>query len=215
MTDDLDLGHLPPPVDEDAHWAWRLWNSLQIADEALAIEGGSWDMPGVGRYHRTGLLEITLSEIHAPMEPDRLGITVWNKVDWITLLGNAIGWVVVTDQVRTADQEPVDDGDEPALEHIGKVFACPCGMIYSLRGPGGGLLRLKVSEEGNCLNPNCNILIPLPHAGVLNAVDDGAIIAKQEAEEMIAIALDEDDYPLAPHDPVINEVATSDSDEEE
>ena len=223
MTDEMpafpfDLGPLPPPHEKDAQWAWRLWHTLQISDEAHGIQGGIWDMPGVGRYRRTGINELTLTEIHATMEPDNLGVTVWNKHDWICILAQAIGWDVVSDQVKKADQDvlPADE-DEPALEHIGKVFACPCGMIYSLRGPHSDVLRLKVSDDGSCLNPNCTIILPYPHAGVLNAVDDGAVIAKHEAQDLLDIAMDEeeyqpqpDEYPAPPE-----EVRTEGSQEEE
>ena len=159
-------------------------------------------MPGVGRYRRTGENEMTLTEIHAPMHADRLGITIWHKHDWLCLLAEGVGWSMISDQVEKADSDPITEEHEPKLEHIGKVFACECGMVYTLRGPDVDIVRMLVSEEGNCLNPICNIIIPLPHAGVLNEVNESAVIAKQEAQEMLAIAFDEDEYPV----PFVDEV---------
>ena len=93
-------------------------------------------MPGVGRFRRTDVQELTLTEIHASNEPNALGITVWNRLDWIILLAAQIGWVVVTDRVQKADEEEVSaDQDEPPTHHLGAVYACDCGMIYSLLGP--------------------------------------------------------------------------------
>jgi hypothetical protein len=203
MSDEieLDLGPLPPPTDQDTMWAWRLWNTLAIKSDdgafhGLNTEGGIWDMPGVGRFRRTDATELTLTEIHAEQEPNRLGISVWNRLDWIVLLGAQIGWVVITDQVQKADNEEVSpDRDEPPMQHRGSVYACECGMAYSLLGPDPSGLRVKVSSDGDCLNPNCNIVVPYPHAGVLNSVDDRAVIAKMQAQEMIAIAHDEDEGP--------------------
>tara|TARA_R110002110_G_scaffold61609_14_gene172686 strand:- start:1171 stop:1980 length:810 start_codon:yes stop_codon:yes gene_type:complete len=190
-----DIGPLPPPQAHDAEWAWRLWNSLHI-------EGGIWDMPGVGRYRRTGPTELTLTEIHASMEPDRLGVNVWNKHDWVCLLAETVGWVVVGDQVEKADTQDAYDPEEPELEHIGKAFACPCGLVYSLHGVDAGFTRYSVGDDGYCLNTNCDIVLPYPHAGRLNVVDDTALLAKMEAQEQISIAVDEDEYPAPPDDPI-------------
>jgi len=218
---ELDLGALPPPTEKDAMWAWRLWNTLAIAStdgafHGLDRDGGIWDMPGVGRFRRTGPTELTLTEIHASQEPDALGITMWNKHDWIVLLGHSIDWVVITDRVQKADDDIVSpDRDEPQLVDIGKIHVCPCGMIYSLLGPDPEGLRIKVSSEGNCLNPHCDIVVPMPFAGVLNSVNERAVIAKMEAQEMIAIAYDEDEgpppIPIPESDdetPIIDEVLT-------
>lgn len=196
---ELDLGILPPPTEKDAMWAWRLWNTLKIASTGGAFhgldnEGGIWDMPGVGRFRRTGPTELTLTEIHASPEPNATGITMWNKHDWICLLAHSIDWVVITDRVQKADEDVVLSGrDEPQLQDIGKIHVCPCGMIYSLLGPDPEGLRIKVSGDGDCLNPQCDIVVPLPHAGVLNSVNDRAVIAKMEAQEMIAISYDEEE----------------------
>ena len=48
------------------------------------------------------------------------------------------------------------------------------------------------------MNPNCDIIIPHPHAGVLNVVNDTAVLAKMQAQEMLSIAQDEDEYPAPP-----------------
>ena len=203
MSDEieLDLGVLPPPNDQDAMWAWRLWNTLAVksndgAFHGLNSEGGIWDMPGVGRFRRTDVQQLTLTEIHALNEPNALGISVWNRLDWIVLLGHNIGWSVLTDRVQKADEEEVSpERDEPPMEHIGSVHACPCGMIYTLLGPDPQALRVKINEGGDCINPICDIVIPYPHAGVLNSLDDRAVIAKAKAQEMISIAHDEDEGP--------------------
>jgi hypothetical protein len=201
MSEELDLGPLPMPSEEDATWAWRLWNSLQIGGETLGVEGGIWDMPNVGRYRRTGQTELTLTEIHADMMPDRLGISVWHKHDWIRVLADTIGWHVVGDQVEKADSDSLAiEENEPRMEHIGKVWACPCGMVYTLLGAGTTEPRLKVGENGDCINTTCDITIPHPHAGVLNVVNDTAVIAKMEAQELLSIARDEDEYPAPPMD---------------
>ena len=198
-----DIGPLPPPQNHDAEWAWRLWNSLQIASPDGTIAGGVWDMPGVGRYRRTGPMHLTLTEIHSSMEPDRLGVTVWNKHDWVCLLAEAIGWEIISDQVQKADTAEPHDPEEPELEHIGKAFACPCGLVYSLHGADSGFTRFSVGSEGHCLNTTCDIVLPYPHAGRLNVVDDSALLAKMEAQEQISIAVDEDEYPAPPDDPII------------
>ena len=205
MSDEieLDLGPLPPPNDQDAIWAWRLWNTLAIkstdgAFHGLNSEGGIWDMPGVGRFRRTNATELTLTEIHASNEPNALGITVWNRLDWIILLAAQIGWVVVTDRVQKADEEEVSaDQDEPPTHHLGAVYACDCGMIYSLLGPDPNQLRIKVNDAGDCINPNCNIIVPYPHAGVLNSIDDRAVIAKMQAQEAL-VSFDEEEGEIPP-----------------
>lgn len=195
---ELDLGNLPPPNDQDIMWAWRLWNTLSIkstdgAFHGLNSEGGIWDMPGVGRYRRTGATELTLTEIHASQDTNELGITMWNRHDWIVLLAHQIGWVIISDQVQKADTEEVSpDQDEPPLAHIGNVYACPCGMIYSLLGADPDRLRIKVNDDGGCLNPQCDVLVPYPHAGVLNSVDDRAVIAKMQVQETL-VSYDEEE----------------------
>jgi len=197
--EELDIGPLPLPTQEDATWAIRLWQSLVVGDEERGIVGGIWDMPNVGRYRRTGERELTLTEIHADMLPDKIGVSVWHKHDWIRYLADQIGWFVVSDRVETADMEKMAiEEHEPRIEHIGKVWACPCGMIYSLLGENAGETRVLVSPTGDCLNPNCDIIIPHPHAGVLNVVNDTAVLAKMQAQEMLAIAQDEDEYPAPP-----------------
>lgn len=194
-----DFGPLPPPTETDANWANRTWSSLTIRVERLGIEGGSWDMPSVGRYRRTGPQELTLTEIHGSRQPDHIGVTMWNKHDWICFLAEAIGWVIIDDKVETADEEEVPrDRDEAPIEHIGKVFACECGMVYTILGPQSGETRFLVPSDGDCLNPSCNIVIPHPHAGVLNTVNDTAVIAKHDAQELLKIAIDEDEYPAPP-----------------
>jgi len=222
MSDEieLDLGNLPPPNQQDVMWAWRLWNTLAIknADGAfrgLDSDGGIWDMPGVGRYRRTGVTELTLTEIHAEQEANELGITMWNRHDWIRLLADQIGWYVVSDRVQKADNDVVSpDVDEPPLAHIGAVHLCPCGMIYSLLGKDPNALRMKVASDGDCLNPNCNIVIPYPHAGVLNTIDDRAVIAKMQVQDIldvydeeegeIPVPMDGDEIPIV-HIPITSE----------
>lgn len=192
---DIDLGPLPPPVEQDLIWANRLWNALRLEE----TDGGIWDFPTVGRYQRTGGNELTLIEIHASNKPDQIGASLWNKHDWVCLLAYAIGWEVVSDQVRKADTIVVDgEANEPNLEDIGSVMVCDCGLIYSLQGSHTTNLRLNISESGECLNSNCQTILPEQHRGVLNVVDDSVLMAKMDAQEQLAIAIDEDDYPLPP-----------------
>ena len=201
MTTEVDIGALPQPSEDDFIWAHRLWNTLVVSDETQGVLGGVWDMPNVGRYRRTGVAELTLIEIHGNMAADRFGITLWHKHDWIRLLADRIGWFVHSDKVEKADfNEEAQDQDEPALEDIGRVFACGCGMVYTLLDNTAQETRLKVPDDGLCLNPNCDLIIPAPHAGVLNAVNDTAVIAKMQAQEYIEIAIDEDEYPAPPLD---------------
>jgi len=213
--EEVSIGPLPEPSEEDHIWAWRLWNTLQIGVEEQGLVGGVWDMPNVGRYRRTGEREMTLVEIHADMMPDQLGVSVWHKHDWIRLLADRIGWYVISDRVEKADSDILPpQEDQPRLEHIGKVWACPCGMVYTLLPDDSPELRIKVPENGDCLNPNCDITIPYPHAGILNAINDTAVIAKMQAEEMIGIARDEDEYPAPPMEPPVVENTTNDGEEE-
>jgi len=199
QPEELDIGPLPLPSQEDATWAMRLWSSLVVSDETVGITGGVWDMPNVGRYRRTGERELTLTEIHADMLPDKIGVSVWHKHDWIRYLADQIGWFVVSDRVETADMDKMAiEEHEPRIEHIGKVWACQCGMVYTLLGATSGETRVLLPASGDCLNPNCDITIPYPHAGVLNVVNDSAVIAKMEAKDLLAIALDEDEYPAPP-----------------
>jgi len=188
---------LPPPTNEDFNWANRLWNTLVIADEAQGRQGGTWDMPSVGRYVRTGLNELTFTEIHGDMTaPDRLGITLFEKHDWICALADGIGWVVY-DEVRKADLEESDfDPAEPPIEHIGMAHVCDCSLIYTVRGQDCNE-RVLVGEEGGCLNPQCAGLLPEVHRGVFNHIDETALIAKMEALERL-IAIDEGDLPAPP-----------------
>mgnify|MGYP003992244479 CR=1 FL=1 len=186
----LDIGDYNPPTEHDIIWAWKLWNSLRLPDASFG--GGVWDMPTVGRYIRTGEAQLTLTEIHGQQDSE-----MWNKHDWIILLGQALDWEIITDKVEIIDTEPHHpDMANPKLEDIGKVHACPCGMTYTLLGANTGELRLMVNEEGNCLNPICNIVIPKPFAGVLSVANDAAVIAKAEAQEMLFISQDEDETPL-------------------
>ena len=67
-----------------------------------------------------------------------------------------------------------------------------------MMGPTSGETRVLLPPTGDCLNPNCDIIIPHPHAGVLNVVNDTAVIAKMEAQDLLAIALDEEEYPAPP-----------------
>jgi hypothetical protein len=78
------------------------------------------------------------------------------------------------------------------------VWACQCGMVYTLLGENSGQTRVLVPPTGECLNTNCDIIIPYPHAGVLNVVDDTAVLAKMEAQDLLAVAVDEDEYPAPP-----------------
>ena len=186
---------LPPPDEQDARWALRLWSTLVIDGEQQA--GGVWDMPGVGRYRRMAADRLTLVEIHGDvMQPDALGIALMDKHDWISLLGAFIGWTVDAEVEVIKAIEDAQNAGEPALEDIGKVVVCPtCSLIYTLHGPHAGE-RLFVDEEGTCLNRDCDDVLPEPFRGVLCVVDDRAAIAKMEAEEMIRIAIDEDEYPV-------------------
>lgn len=213
---EVDIGPLPAPSEQDTNWAWRLWNTLQKADEQENKAGGVWDMPNVGRYRRTGDTQLTLTEIHGDMLPDRAGVSLWHKHDWIRLLADKIGWFVVNDGVLLADNNPLpSEEDEPRLEHIGKVWACPCGMVYTLLSDSTQELRIKVAESGDCLNPTCDIIIPHPHAGVLNVVNDTAVLAKMEANNLIKVAQDEDEYPIPPMEPPITEMDLPSTDDEE
>tara|TARA_R110000851_G_scaffold220568_2_gene373345 strand:+ start:13621 stop:14340 length:720 start_codon:yes stop_codon:yes gene_type:complete len=205
----LDLGILPQPTEKDAMWAWRLWNTLQIPSSHLDDDGeirlgGIWDMPGVGRFIRTDVTQMTLTEIHAELDDDDMGVSVWNKRDWIVLLGQGIGWDVVTDRVLKADNEVLTPAAEPPLQHIGKIHVCPCGMIYSLLPSGSSDLRIKLNEDGDCLNPNCDIVVPLPWASYMCVINDSAVIAKQEAQEQMDIAWEEEEgeYSLKNEIPV-------------
>lgn len=195
----LDLGPLPMPNDQDAMWAWKLWNALQIPIEkdgafsAFDREGGTWDMPGVGRFQRTGSEELTLTEIHADMAQDSMGVTVWHKRDWIVVLGQLIGWRVVIDRVQKADEEPITPAPEAPLEHIGKTHVCPCGMIYTLLPAQSSELRVKLNDDGDCLNPHCDIVVPLPWASYMCVVNDTAVIAKQEAQAQMELSHDEEE----------------------
>lgn len=195
----LDTGPLPMPNEQDSMWAWRLWNALQIPIEKEGAfhgfdrEGGTWDMPGVGRFQRTGHEELTLIEIHANMEPDATGVSVWHKRDWIVILGQTIGWNVIIDRVQKADEDPITPAPEPPLEHIGKSHVCPCGMIYTLLPASSSELRVKLNEDGDCLNPHCDIVVPLPFASYMCVVNDSAVIAKQEAQAQIKLAFDEEE----------------------
>jgi len=186
---------LPPPDERDAEWAFRLWSTLVVQDERRS--GGVWDMPGVGRYRRMAPDRLTLVEIHGDaMEPDALGVSLMDKHDWISLLGAFIGWTVDAEVEVIKAMEDAANAGEPALEHIGKVAVCPsCSLIYTLHGPQAGE-RLFIGEEGECLNRNCEEILPEPFRGVLSVVDDRAAIAKMEAEEMLRIAIDEDEYPV-------------------
>ena len=65
-------------------------------------------------------------------------------------------------------------------------------MIYSLLGADPDRLRIKVNDDGDCLNPQCDVIVPYPHAGVLNSVDDRAVIAKMQAQEAI-VSYDEEE----------------------
>lgn len=185
---ELDIGDFNPPSEHDLIWAWKLWNSLRGPDDSF--EGGIWDMPAVGRYIKTGDSELTLTEIHGQQDTE-----MWHKHDWIILLGQELGWDIITNKVQVIDSEPHHpDMANPKIEDIGKVHACPCGMIYTLLGPNTGELRHKVADDGNCLNPICDIIVPKPFAGVLCVANDSAVIAKAEAQEMLFIAQDEDEY---------------------
>lgn len=186
---------LPPPSEQDAEWAYRLWNTLIVQHEEEGIAGGVWDMPGVGRYRRTGMQEMTLTEVHGDMmSPDHLGVTLFDKHDWIVQLGHAVGWRVVT-RVEVADTNTEPDAFEPALEDIGRAWVCPgCSLIYTLAPPTYESERYVTPEDGSCLNTNCEgHLLPLAHRGVLNVVDETAMLAKMAMEEQVRLMADEED----------------------
>ena len=191
----VDLGPLPLPTEHDMVWAYRLWNALTLSDG-----GGAWDMHGVGRYRRTGIEELTLTEIHADKEPDQLGVTMWNKHDWICVLAYSIDWEIVSDEVQVADNDVlgVEDMGEPAIEDIGKSHVCDCAMIYSLQGPHTDALRLTVGDDGVCLNRECDKTLPAPFRGVLNVVDDRAMLARLDAQDIMKAMADE--YPEPPQE---------------
>ena len=193
---------LPDPANEDFRWAERLWNTLVIADETEGRMGGTWDMPSVGRYVRTGINELTFTEIHGDMtQPDQLGIMLFDKHDWIVRLAEGIGWTI-RDEVQKADlTEDHFDPAEPPIENIGMVHVCKCGLIYTIRGSDCNE-RVLVGEDGICLNTQCDEPLPPNHVGVFNHLNDSALIAKMEAQERM-IAMDEGDYPAPPIDPAI------------
>ena len=176
---------MPEPTQRDIEWAYRLWNGLAL--------GGTWTLPEVGVYVRTGDTQLTLGIMHSskPVD-DAFGSSIFDRHDWIVGLSELIGWNVKED-IHEAfdsydDQIVVKDGD------IGNVALCDtgCGAIIRIVALEAGVQYIPISMEGQC--PLCGELEAIPHEmrGKHVVVDDSAYLMKQKkAREAPPIAEEE------------------------
>ena len=100
-------------IDEDEiKWAYNLWNSMMI--------GGTWELPGMGLYRRTGDAQLTLIEIHQSVP--ETSSSLFEQHQYIALLANEMGWEMVEaiERAYDKDSEPLNIPEGK----IGRVAAC-------------------------------------------------------------------------------------------
>jgi len=170
--------------EEEVEWALRLWNSLIVGDEKDPIQsGGTWQLEGVGKYVRTALKELTLTEIHldrhTPSEESR---SLFDEHDYIATLGREIGWSVKTQVSKAYNYEGEFSIPE---DRIGDVMACQsrCGAIARVEPLDHGVVYYKL-EDGQC--PVCGEpgFVDDDWLGLHVVIDDrGATLKRLRQEE--------------------------------
>ena len=164
---------MPEPTQRDIEWAYRLWNGLAM--------GGSWTLPAVGVYVRTGNKLLTLGIMHnSKPKDDVFGSSIFDRHDWIVGLGELIGWAVNEDIHEAFDSN--EDSIIVLDEDIGNVALClnNCGAIIRIVALEAGVQYIPISMEGEC--PLCGMLEAIPHEmrGKHVVVDDSAYLMKQQ-----------------------------------
>ena len=132
-----------PLHDDQARFAVRLWSSLKIGS-------GTWTLPSVGVYKRTGERTLVLTEIHAGEPLTNLGL--FEHHDFIVRFANTIGWVVYEEIERAYDKEHQElNIPEDA---IGRVTVCSadCGTVIRVE-PVDVWKQYHKIEKGIC--PHC------------------------------------------------------------
>jgi hypothetical protein len=159
-------------IDEDEiKWAYNLWNSMMI--------GGTWELPGMGLYRRTGDAQLTLIEIHQSVpEP---ASSLFQQHQYIALLANEMGWEMVEaiERAYDKDSEPLNIPEGK----IGRVAACSCecGSVIRIEPFVPGTICVKISD-GQC--PVCGETGFDPSWNDIHVVvDDRGYILKITEEE--------------------------------
>jgi len=127
---------------EQARFAVRLWKSM-------AIGSGTWTLPGVGKYRRTGDTTLTLIEIHAGNPVNAVLGNVFDRHDFIVKFANQVGWIVYENVEKAYDAEKVELN--VPNEEIGRVAVCSadCGTVIRIE-PVDVWKRFHKIEEGVC-----------------------------------------------------------------
>ena len=157
--------------EEEIRWAYNLWNSMTM--------GGSWVLPGLGIYRRTGERELTLIELHqSTPEPSD---TLFDNHEYITLLATEMGW-----EMKEAIERAFDKDAQPLNipeDQIGRVAACSsdCGSVIRIEPFVPGTICVGISD-GLC--PVCGEIGFDPSwNGIHVVVDDRGYILKVSEED--------------------------------
>jgi hypothetical protein len=175
---------MPVIEDADVQWAMRIVDVLAI--------GGTWTVPGVGVYEKTGEAEINLSEIHSARPiPDALGFTLFDKHEWLVMLFESMGWKI-TEEVLIVQDEYGESFAIPE-DKIGDVGVCEsgCGSLVRVEPASAGRLFIKIKKGDmsyvNGLKGICPVCgessINEEFIGLHVVVDDTGARMKREARQ--------------------------------
>ncbi len=167
---------MPEPSKEDVDWAVNLWGSLKIE--------GTWTLPAVGVYRRTGANTMSLTHIHASRpNPDVFGQSLFDKHDWIVALGEVLGWTIIEEVEEAWDED--DERILVPLNSIGDAGVCSnkCGAIFTVQPIKAGVPYYKIDQDGTC--PICMKKDSVPNylRDMHVVVDDSAYLLKMKYSE--------------------------------